>query len=84
MGEQISDVQKGGESDVALDTLYDKKFVAMRYGISPNTLNMWVFKKLIPYRKIGKNIRFSERDLAKWEKARTVVPEYNEIQPNVS
>jgi excisionase family DNA binding protein len=67
---------EGGEN-LKLETLYDMNYVAERYGIARGTLAKWVMKKEIPFIKIGKNIRFNARDLARWEKERTAVIEKN-------
>lgn len=58
---------------MGLDNLYDMDYVANRYGISRITLQRWVSARKIPFKKIGKNIRFSDRDLAKWEKEKSYV-----------
>jgi excisionase family DNA binding protein len=32
-------------------------------GVKPNTLYLWVSQKRVPHRKIGRLVRFAERDL---------------------
>jgi excisionase family DNA binding protein len=35
-------------------------------GVRPQTLYLWVSKKRIPHRKIGRLVRFTEADLAEF------------------
>ena len=75
--------REGGDDNIMLDTLYDKKFVIARYKISMGALNQWIMKGKIPYMKIGKAVRFSEKALRKWEEGRKHKSKCNEMQPNV-
>jgi excisionase family DNA binding protein len=49
---------------------YDIKIIEVlkRYDISRSTLHRRINANQIPHLKIGKNIRFNEQELEKWEK----------------
>ena len=43
-------------------------------GVKLNTIYKWVQMKKIPYRKHGRLIRFSRRDLLDWSKSKEIKP----------
>lgn len=59
---------------MALRSLLDRSLVAQRYGKSEGTINQWVYKKFIPYKKIGRTVFFDANALEQWEKRHEVDP----------
>ncbi len=43
--------------------LLDTKQTAEKLGLSAKTIQDWQLKREIPYRKIGKSVRFAEEDI---------------------
>lgn len=48
---------------------YSPAEVAARYGVSVNTIYLWVRTRGFPHVRMGKLIRFTDADLAAWEAA---------------
>lgn len=46
--------------------------LAQFLGISPATLRIWVMRKMIPYYKIGKLVRFSPEKIQEWLNSHSV------------
>ena len=67
-------ILKGGENKMALRSLLDKSLVAQRYGKSEGTIDQWISKKKIPYKKIGSSVFFDANALEQWEKGHEVSP----------
>jgi excisionase family DNA binding protein len=42
--------------------------VARLLGCSPRTIYTWVSQGAIPYRKVGRNVRFDEAEVRNWTK----------------
>jgi excisionase family DNA binding protein len=56
------------------ETLLNVGQVAQMLGLSVSTIRKWVLIRYIPYRKIGKAVRFSASEIQEWIKKRCVVP----------
>ncbi len=50
-----------------MDRLLTVTDLCQRYGISKWTVYQWTAKELIPYLKIGGQLRFRLKDLEAWE-----------------
>jgi excisionase family DNA binding protein len=48
--------------------------VARMLGLSAATVRKWVLTRYIPYRKMGKAVRFSMPEMREWMKSRCVEP----------
>jgi excisionase family DNA binding protein len=46
--------------------LWDVEDVADYLGVEESTVRDWVYKRKIPYRKAGRNVRFSPLEIEKW------------------
>jgi excisionase family DNA binding protein len=57
-----------------LETFLDAGQVAKLLGLSIATIRKWVLIRYIPYKKIGRAVRFSVEEIRKWVKSRTVKP----------
>lgn len=57
------------------DKFLTKEEAAEFLHVSPGTINAWVYKKKIPYRKHGNRVIFSEKALIEWSE-RHEVPEH--------
>jgi excisionase family DNA binding protein len=65
--------QRGFEM-TELETFLDVGQVAEMLGLSVATIRKWVLIRYIPYRKLGRAVRFSAPEIRKWVKNRTVRP----------
>jgi excisionase family DNA binding protein len=63
-----------GEEGMEYETLLKSEQVARLMGISEATVRRWVLLRYIPYRKIGKAVRFSLPEIQEWLKSRRVTP----------
>jgi excisionase family DNA binding protein len=57
-----------------LETFLDVGQVAEMLGLSVATIRKWVLIRYIPYRKLGRAVRFSAPEIREWAKTRTVKP----------
>jgi excisionase family DNA binding protein len=57
-----------------LETFLDAGQVAKLLGLSIATIRKWVLIRYIPYKKIGRAVRFSAEEIREWVKTRTVKP----------
>jgi excisionase family DNA binding protein len=57
------------------ETFLDTGQVAKLLGLSVATIRKWVLIRYIPYKKIGRAVRFSAREIQEWVKTRTVEPD---------
>jgi excisionase family DNA binding protein len=57
-----------------LETFLDVGQVAEMLGLSVATIRKWVLIRYIPYRKLGRAVRFSAPEIREWVKTRTVKP----------
>jgi excisionase family DNA binding protein len=57
------------------ETFLDAEQVAELLGLSVATIRKWVLIRYIPYKKIGRAVRFSAKEIQEWVKARTVEPD---------
>jgi excisionase family DNA binding protein len=57
-----------------LETFLDVGQVAEMLGLSVATIRKWVLIRYIPYRKLGRAVRFSAPEIREWVKIRTVKP----------
>ena len=58
------------------EKLLDVKEVAMIIKVSAATIRKWVFIGYIPYKKIGRAIRFSAAEIQGWTNSKSVSPVY--------
>jgi len=49
--------------------------VAQMLGLSVATIRKWVLVRYIPYRKMGRAVRFSVPEIQEWMKGRCVAPQ---------
>ena len=56
------------------ETLLNVGQVALMLGLSAATIRKWVLLRYIPYRKIGRAVRFSASEIQEWAKSRYVAP----------
>ena len=56
------------------ETLLNVGQVALMLGLSVATIRKWVLIRYIPYRKIGRAVRFSASEIQEWAKSRCVAP----------
>ncbi len=56
------------------ETLLNVGQVAGMLGLSAATIRKWVLARHIPYRKVGKAVRFSASEIQEWLKNRRVAP----------
>ena len=54
------------------EKLLDVKEVAMIIKVSVATIRKWVFIRYIPYKKIGRAIRFSAAEIQGWANSKSV------------
>jgi excisionase family DNA binding protein len=57
-----------------LETFLDAGQVAEMLGLSIATIRKWVLIRYIPYRKLGRAVRFSVPEIREWVKTRSVRP----------
>jgi excisionase family DNA binding protein len=57
-----------------LETFLDAMQVAEMLGLSVATIRKWVLIRYIPYRKLGRAVRFSAPEIREWAKTRTMKP----------
>jgi excisionase family DNA binding protein len=57
------------------ETLLNVGQVAEMLGISIATIRKWVLTGFIPYRKIGKAVRFSAADIRDWTLNKNTAPQ---------
>jgi len=48
------------------NVLWDVEKVAEFLGVSGNTVRAWVYRRKIPYRKVGRCLRFKPQEIEKW------------------
>jgi excisionase family DNA binding protein len=54
------------ENSVKKLPLWNVNEVAHFLGVSPRTVRDWVYKKIIPFRKAGKTLRFAPEEVEAW------------------
>lgn len=47
-------------------SLWTVNEVASYLSVSTRTVRDWVYRKVIPYRKVGKNLRFHPHEIERW------------------
>jgi excisionase family DNA binding protein len=55
------------------ETLLNVGQVAEMLGLSVATVRKWVLARYIPYRKMGRAVRFSAREIQDWAKSKSVL-----------
>ena len=50
------------------------KTLGPKIEVEPRTLKEWVRKRLIPYHRVGRLVRFDMREIDKWMAAKKVQP----------
>jgi excisionase family DNA binding protein len=58
-----------------IEQFLDAGQVAELLGLSIATIRKWVLIRYIPYKKIGRAVRFSAGEIQEWVKTRTVEPD---------
>ena len=61
------------------ETFLDVTQAAAMFGLSVATIRKWVWTGYIPYRKIGKAIRFSTVEIQEWVRSKSV----NIVKPRI-
>ena len=54
--------------------LMDMSAASTQLGVTKNTLYSWVSQKKIPYVKIGRLVKFDQRDIDAWVEGNKVKP----------
>ena len=62
------------EGRMEYETLLNAGQVARMMGLSVATVRKWVLLRYIPYRKMGRAVRFSLPEIQEWIESRYVVP----------
>jgi excisionase family DNA binding protein len=62
------------EGRMEYETLLNAEQVAKMMGLSVATVRKWVLTRFIPYRKIGRSVRFSLPEILEWMKSRCIEP----------
>ena len=57
-----------------VETFLDVRQVAQFLGLSIATIRKWVLIGFIPYKKIGKSVRFSAEEIQDWTMSKSVSP----------
>jgi len=57
-----------------IETFIDVGQVAKMLGLSIATIRKWVLIKFIPYRKIGRAVRFSAMEIQEWIQSKSSIP----------
>ena len=53
-------------------TLIDKQELAKQLGVKISTLYSWIHQKRIPYVKIGRLVKFDQKDINIWIQSRKI------------
>jgi excisionase family DNA binding protein len=56
------------------EMLLNARQVAQMLGLSIATIRKWVLIRYIPYRKMGRSVRFSAPEIQEWMKSHCVTP----------
>lgn len=62
------------------DNYITKKGMAVRMKVTPRTIDAWMAKGLVPYRKIGRTVRFDWPEVCKHLKSRSQPAAVNPVQ----
>jgi excisionase family DNA binding protein len=62
------------EEHMEYEALLNVGQVARMLGLSVATVRKWVLTRYIPYRKIGKAVRFSATEIRDWTLSKSVAP----------
>ena len=62
----------------AVDGTWSNDEAAAYLGCTPDTLRVWVSKRMIPFLKVNALTRFRKSDLDAWMNARLVMPNDSE------
>ena len=63
-----------------IETFFDVGQVAQMLGLSVATIRKWVLTGYIPYKKIGRAVRFSPLEVQDWAKAKTGDQAHRQVQ----
>jgi excisionase family DNA binding protein len=58
-----------------IETFLDVRQVAQMLNLSIATIRKWVWTGFIPYKKIGRLVRFSAVEILEWAEKKSVCPE---------
>ena len=64
-----------------LETFLDVGQVAELLGLSTATIRKWVLIRYIPFKKMGRAVRFSAREVREWVDSRTISPVERQSTP---
>jgi len=64
------------------ETFIDVGQVAKMLGLSIATIRKWVLIKFIPYRKIGRAVRFSTVEIQDWMMSKSSSPQKSQAKTN--
>ena len=78
MGGQLHFIR---ERRMEYETLLNAGQVARMMGLSMATVRKWVLLRYIPYRKMGRAVRFSLPEIQEWMKSRCVAPMEDQALP---
>jgi hypothetical protein len=68
-----SDTQQEQRMESKIDNHLTESDVALRLGVPVRTLQQWRFqKRVLPYVKLGKLVRYSEKDISTYARRQTV------------
>jgi len=62
------------------ETFIDVAQVAKMLGLSIATIRKWVLIKFIPYKKIGRAVRFSAVEIQEWTQSKSSIPILQKMQ----
>ena len=62
------------EETMEYETLLNAEQVARMMGLSIATIRRWVLTGYIPYKKIGRSVRFSAAEIKCWTQSKSVMP----------
>ena len=62
------------EETMEYETLLNAEQVAQMMGLSIATIRRWVLTGYIPYKKIGRSVRFSAVEIKGWTQSKSVTP----------
>ena len=63
-----------------VETFLDAVQVAQMLGLSVATIRKWVLTRYIPYKKIGRAVRFSALEIQDWAKSKSASPSQPLVQ----
>ena len=71
---RIINYKKRGLNMAEIETFLDVQQVAQYLKLSVATIRKWVLNKRIPYKKIGRAVRFSSLEIVEWMNSKCSIP----------